>query len=302
MDRLPVTAAEIAAARGGARRVGRWWSCRCPAHDDQSPSLSLRDGDRGLIVRCWAGCDTRDVLAELRRLWLTGDDCRIGDTTDKRPDDRPDGARRIEFARRIWGAARDARGTPVAHYLAARAIIVPPPSSLRWAGSLRRPDGTHGPAMIARVDGLDGDLIAVHRTYLERDASGVWRRRDRASLGPVSGGAVRLAPAAETLLVGEGIETCLAAMQATAQPAWAALSTSGMAALLLPAEVRSVIILADYDCSGAGERAARTAAQRWLAEGRRIRIAMPPGPGTDFADVLAGRAHPRIEEARDAAA
>ena len=37
-----------------------------------------------------------------------------------------------------------------------------------------------------------------------------------------------LAPAHETLLVGEGVETCLAAMQATAQPAWAALSTSGL--------------------------------------------------------------------------
>jgi integrase len=29
--------------------------------------LALRDGNRGLIVKCWAGCDPRDVLAELRR-------------------------------------------------------------------------------------------------------------------------------------------------------------------------------------------------------------------------------------------
>jgi len=29
-------------------------------------------------------------------------------------------------------------------------------------------------------------------------------------------------------MVGEGIETCLAAMQATGNPAWAALSTSGL--------------------------------------------------------------------------
>jgi putative DNA primase/helicase len=83
-------------------------------------------------------------------------------------------------------------------------------------------------------------------------------------------------------------------MTATANAAWAALSTSGMVALALPAIVREVIILADNDRSGAGERAARTAAQRWLAEGRNVRLALPPELGTDFNDVL-------IAEARDVA-
>ena len=87
-------------------------------------------------------------------------------------------------------------------------------------------------------------------------------------------------------MVAEGIETALSAMTATAMPAWAALSASGMKALILPSIVRTVIILADHDLSGAGEHAARTAAARWLAEGRRVRIAMPPVPGTDFNDVL----------------
>jgi putative DNA primase/helicase len=85
------------------------------------------------------------------------------------------------------------------------------------------------------------------------------------------------------------VETALAAMQACSMPAWAALSTSGMTALQLPPIVRTIVIVADNDANGAGERAARTAAQRWLAEGRRVRIAMPLVPGTDFNDVLAGR-------------
>jgi putative DNA primase/helicase len=297
-----VTAAEIAAAFGRAHRSGRWWSCRCPAHDDRAPSLSIRDGDRGLIVKCFAGCDPRDVLAELRRRGLIGcerDYDRPARPASRSGDPADDAARRIALARRIWEGARDARASPVVAYLAGRGITIPVPPSLRWAPALRDPDGTYAAAMVARIDSIDGELIGVSRTWLARDGAGIWWRRDRAMLGCAAGGAVRLAPAAKILMVGEGVETCLAAMTATMQPGWAALSTSGLVALALPPIVHQVVIVADHDVSGAGERAARTAAQRWLAEGRRVRIAMPPEPGTDFNDVLLGRAY---AEVRDVAA
>ena len=45
-----------------------------PAHGDRAPSLSLRDGDRRLIVRCRAGCDPREVLAALHSRGLAGFD------------------------------------------------------------------------------------------------------------------------------------------------------------------------------------------------------------------------------------
>jgi hypothetical protein len=300
-----MTAADIAALLGGAQRSGAWWRCHCPAHDDRAPSLSLRDGDRTLIVKCWAGCDPRDVLAELRRRGLIGGNAANAPVRPPKPidhQDREGEARKIAAARRIWDMATGAPESPVTAYLRVRQITIAPPASLRYALALRRLQGSYAPAMVARVDDVDGQLVAVHRTWLYHAPEGTWCRRDRASLGPTGGAAVRLAPAAETLLIGEGIETCLAAMQATAQPAWAALSTSGLVALRLPAIVRAVIILADNDANGAGERAARVAARRWLAEGRRVRVAMPPEPGTDMADVLAGCAYVRIAEVCDAAA
>jgi hypothetical protein len=143
--------------------------------------------------------------------------------------------------------------------------------------------------MVARIDDIDGELIGLHRTWVRCEVTGQWRRLDRAMIGRAGGGAVRLAQAAGTLMVGEGIETCLAAMMATGQPAWAALSTSGLTALMLPAIVRDVVIIADNDRSGAGQRAAYAAAQRWVAEGRAVKVAMPIDSGTDMADVLAGR-------------
>jgi len=142
--------------------------------------------------------------------------------------------------------------------------------------------------MVALVTrGFDDTPLAIHRTFLSRDGGGKCPvDLQKMMLGPCRGGAVRLADPGDVLMVGEGIETCLAAMQATGNPAWAALSTSGLRTLNLPEDVRDVIVLADGD--DAGEAAARDCAWRWKREGRRVRIARPP-QGLDFNDLLTGR-------------
>jgi len=135
--------------------------------------------------------------------------------------------------------------------------------------------------------GYDGEPVAIHRTYLSGDGGGKGPvTPQKMMLGPCRGGAVRLATASKKLMVGEGIETCLAAMQAKGLPAWAALSTSGLCTLRLPAEIREVIVLADGD--EPGEAAALDAAGRWQREGRTVRIARPP-IGMDFNDILLDR-------------
>lgn len=58
-----MTAATLLDRLEGVRETGTdRWLARCPAHDDRSPSLSVRDvGDR-LLVHCFAGCDALDVV------------------------------------------------------------------------------------------------------------------------------------------------------------------------------------------------------------------------------------------------
>ena len=46
------------------RGIGRW-SARCPAHEDRSPSLSVAEGDRGILLRCFAGCTVRKICESL---------------------------------------------------------------------------------------------------------------------------------------------------------------------------------------------------------------------------------------------
>ncbi|MFO0688366.1 MAG: toprim domain-containing protein [Myxococcota bacterium] len=143
--------------------------------------------------------------------------------------------------------------------------------------------------MVALIEsGSDGVPLAIHRTFLDPDGGGKAPvEPQKMMLGPCRGGAVRLADPDDVLMVGEGIETCLAAMAATGHPAWAGLSTSGLRALELPDRVRDVIVLADAD--EAGEDAAQAFARRWKRYGRRVRVARPPR-GMDFNDLLLGGA------------
>lgn len=38
------------------------YMCRCPAHDDRTPSLQIKDGDKGILIKCYAGCENEVVL------------------------------------------------------------------------------------------------------------------------------------------------------------------------------------------------------------------------------------------------
>jgi hypothetical protein len=181
-----------------------------------------------------------------------------------------------------------AEGTLVGTYLASRGLRLSPPDALRFHAGLTHPSGGLWPGMVGLVTrGPDGAPQAIHRTFLARDGTAKAPvEPKKMMLGPCRGGVVRLAPPGPPLMIGEGIESCLAAMLASGRPAWAALSTSGLRALDLPSVVREVIVLADGD--EAGEAAAKECALRWKREGRCVRIARPPH-GWDFNDVLMGR-------------
>src|SRR5215472_2424948 len=108
MIRAHQTAAEVARALGGSRN-GSGWLCRCPVaghgrgRGDQNPSLSVADGNRQLLVYCFAGCDPKDVLAALSSRGLS---CH-GDTSTTAVRELPaahaDAA--VRAAAALWDAA-----------------------------------------------------------------------------------------------------------------------------------------------------------------------------------------------------
>ena len=302
-------ASEIARTMGG-RKTGGGYVMRCPVHSDREPSLSVTQGDGGrLLVHCFAGCDARDVFKELRHLglldghWSRNSLDQTNFSREQEPRHRDD-AFRTSKALKIWAGAGTATGTIVEKYLSSRAITPPPPASIRFHPKCYHPSGIFLPAMIALVEQTGIGPVAVHATYLLSDGSGkALVKPDKAMFGPVGGAAVRLAEPRpdEWLGVAEGIETALSVMIATGLSSWAALSAGGLKSLILPPGIKLVVIAADHDANGCGQRAAYAAAQRWISEGRRVRVCLPPSSGSDWNDVLRGKSRVDLLENEHAA-
>lgn len=75
-----MTAGDLLARLDGVRKSGNGWLARCPAHDDRNPSLSVREGDRGVLLRCWTGCGVEEIVhylgIELGELFYDHGACR----------------------------------------------------------------------------------------------------------------------------------------------------------------------------------------------------------------------------------
>jgi len=50
----------------GVKPCGNGWKALCPAHDDHKPSLKVDEAEDGkVLLKCFAGCDTKDILAAI---------------------------------------------------------------------------------------------------------------------------------------------------------------------------------------------------------------------------------------------
>jgi putative DNA primase/helicase len=277
------TSSQVLAQRLGLRRSGKRYIGACPACAYKD-AFTVCEGSDHPLVYCHACQDTDAVIGAIRQRGLWSNTRKVIRSKQLAPDHEL--TRTGLMARELWFQGRAAGGTLVETYLRSRGIVRSPPPTLRFLPqAIYSPTGATFPVMIAAVTVWPARRpCAVHRTFLATDGQGkATVDTPKMTLGPCRRGAVRLAEATDRLMVGEGIETCLAAMQATGRPAWAAMSTSGMRNLELPAHVKEVIILADADRPG--EEAAQYSATRWVREGRRVRIARPP-QGKDFNDLL----------------
>lgn len=204
-----------------------------------------------------------------------------------------------KLAQRIWDQARPiAAGDEVDRYLRGRGLAMATfPKVLRFHPSLgyfQRVNDTkvrklaEYPAMLACVQGENGNAVSLHRTYLQDGRKLPAFDAKKVLAAGISGAAVRLCEVTSELAIAEGVETALAVHLATGKPVWAGLSASNLERMWLPASVNRVCIYADNDADNdfAGQYHAFALARRLRRQGMpKVRVFLPRTAGSDWADV-----------------
>lgn len=292
-----MNAEAIAKALGGYNRNGKDHLCRCPVHDDHSPSLSLADGEDGrLLIKCFAGCDGKEVFRIIKSRGLLGNVIpqhrQVLRPEPVSQETRLDWSRRAES---IYDKRHPLEGSLAAAYLMRRRCVMPETDDVFFLPVIDLSSFPRRckdfPSMVAIIrDAVTGKPISLHFTFLAHDGSGkapIPKNEQRHLLyGHRSGGGViHLVDEGDIsygLGIAEGIETALSVMASGWKPIWSTISAGNMATFPIRGSSMSLTIFADHDESGTGLKAANKCAARWHAAGREVRIVMPKQVGSDW--------------------
>jgi hypothetical protein len=312
------------------------WKGLCPFHNERTPSFTVND-KKG-FYHCF-GCGAHDDaiafvmqrqgLAFQAAIELLESEGGLRHLQAARPAPPPPKARQAEdvskaaAVARIWAQSQALeKGGAVDRYLRGRCIVPPaeygfgdPAANAGWPVDIRFHGALwHGtekrelPGMVAAFRRHDGSLAAVHRTYLKITGTGVTKAgtdRDKAHFGDRLGSFIRLAPNAEAMLGGEGIETTLSAMQLFRRAGIVFGAANAMATVEPPFECSDFIYAADWAAHNrVGETWAWRGAKAY-GTGRRMRVLVPNLrhlPKADFNDyvVVAASSPPRGDDRQPA--
>jgi hypothetical protein len=287
-----VNAAEIAAKLGESTNAGGGnWRCRCPICG--KPNLSLKDGKGRvrLLIKCWSGCESKAVRAELKARKLLNGSAGNGAAALESEDEQlaREAAEAAERQAKIDNALDMFRQSLPAEraglveiYLNSRLLMHRPvPASVRFLPGVRHPkERQRYPAAVCLVEHQKEGATGIHCILLNPlDASSKLTIEDRKlSFGAIKGGSVRLFPlTGAELAIGEGVEDCLAFQQSTGIPAWATLGHTGLVDFEpppLPRDIRPTLILIE-DQDENGRRSVAKAAERFMQRGFKVRVARP---------------------------
>lgn len=222
------------------------------------------------------------------------------------PGDEPEHIPYTDAHARFWDSCLPITADcPIGRYLAKRDCPIPlAAADLRWKPDFRYNNPRidwRGPCMIGRITNvLTGEPQSFHFTWVQPDGGGkapIEKPRLLAYGMTKGGGCIRLfddADLGEWLMVGEGIETCLAAQGACSmRPAWSLIDAGNLAAMPVVPGIRKLVILSDHDKvnPNTGKRAGLAAADalfdRWIRvpSVSRVLIVYPP-EGQDINDML----------------
>ncbi len=284
---LETRARQIVKALGGhwSRKSGM---CRCPAHNDRTPSLSVGVAQSAILFHCFAGCSSEEVLAGFKQHGIRPRDLFDGKGSMVVPAVKPFGP--DANALRLWQQAVPLSDTLGEHYLAKRSISLRS-CELRFLDRTplgRKPDVHFLPALIAAVR-MDIGIVAIQRTFIDRGtASNAGFFKPKRALGQLGAGAVRLSEPVEGRLgLAEGSESALSAQILFGIPCWATLGNERFGIVAIPESITELHLFVDADKGG--ELALKRGIEAYARPGRTIIPHKPDRPDNDWNDELRER-------------
>jgi hypothetical protein len=261
-----------------------------PNHSHKDRSVSLAETEEGrILIHCFSPKDDwRDVRTALIEQGLLEFNDRRTQSAPRLAKPvivQPENETRVVRARRIWEEGGPVAGTIAERYLMRRAIPLAPTyaAALRFHPSMTSVDDRmRRPALLAAITGADGLVQGVQVTLLSRyGAAKAALPTPRRVIGRLLGGAVRLDDAADadTLAVGEGVETMLSACDLFDAPAWAALSAHNLSLFEPPPRLKTLIVAVDNDEAG---RAAAIALRDRAAAAMEVTLRIPDAEYNDW--------------------
>jgi putative DNA primase/helicase len=269
----------------GGRPSGAYWMARCPIHDDRTPSLSIGAGETQVLVKCFGGCSTVDVLRELRLRGLLPPkvDNRRQSPKRRRVQPRPTDQANAERAMVIWRESVPLKGTLGQIYLDRRGLALPVDCvDIRFHPRCPRQHRRQSAVVMLLRDIHTDEPRAIQRRFLLPDGK---KDGKAESLGPCGGAVLKASPDTEVtmgLALAEGHADALAIIGDGWAPCWATCGTRAMASFPVLGGIEALTVFADTDSPG--RIAAETCAERWRKSGKEVAIVEPPHV-KDFADM-----------------
>ena len=237
-----------------------------------------------------APTENDDERADRERLAAERRDRIERDRIEREEREAAEAQRTVRYCNDLWAQSKPLPPEAIG-YFARRGITlddVPDQGGLRFHPACPF-DGKMVPCIVARFTNA-----------MTNAPGGIWRRPINGAkpkvVGPMKGHIVRLwaddAEVTQGLVIGEGIETTLAAATRIThrgtllRPAWACGSADNIKEFPVLTGVEHLTIIVDNDQKRAGQNAARLCAKHWTDQGREVELLIPDTIGTDFNDIV----------------
>lgn len=195
---------------------------------------------------------------------------------------------RIRYAAETWEKCKDISNTIGEYYLRKRGISIQINNQIKFHGQiLNKESNRFLPTLLFRVSNKsDGELVAIHRIYLNSNGEKANVINQKMALGPIKGAGIWFGEVKDKLYISEGPENALSILCMGKSPVVSTINATNFPNLSIPENVKIIVLCPDNDKAGISNT--KKALKTYAKKGRKI-IVKFPRQGKDWNDILLER-------------